>query len=424
MNIDNYFILTSKDKIQYFLNLKSIQDRQAFFATLPSDYKKEILNILPIDNLKSFVTLLPTEVQFEIYDSLIDSSRLSELYSVFSIDNQQDKYERDLIKYSLNERQKRLKDEDNQKISDIATLSGSIDMSRDSITSSKKNIKDDKYYLKIDKGLLKDTKRQLNKSQNIREMQLRRAAITASILSFVNVGFIRRHYVELDKSIKNTEMQIEQLTSNRNNLYLKMNNLKKDIAENEKSISEQRSSIAESKAAIKENLQEFRSNRIELKAISKTEKQILGRRLYRKRVSTNEYVMPVRRQMVEKIENNIGKKKDSPKLLNEVDTSRLGEIISSLGQSGVDVSTSTEGIDKNQSNVDLSNPNGVADKKKEAQIIDFFAAKERLENKAQEAAMAEGTGPTYKKGIVDYKLLLFIVLLLIGIILIVCGILI
>lgn len=288
------------DKLEFFEQLSN-EEKRNLYNQLVTTIRKDLLSNLPFQQLKKFISICSKDEKIEIYKNLSDI-QLKQIYKESS-----ELEKKEMIQVletrlnDLNNRVDEARSNINNSTSNIESLKQSIENSAMNISVNKQNIKQKEQELKANKVILK-------KLDKERKRNLKRALRSQKKLSspLNRIGIISKYrtkkYLDRIEQLEQTYKAINNQNMTNAQIYQDINNLKDKIEQEKNNIEQQEQKINQEQQNIKSNISRIERTEIQIKKLSKSEKKMLGRKLYHKVVAERNCVMTCKKTQTEKFE--------------------------------------------------------------------------------------------------------------------------
>lgn len=288
------------DKSDFFEQLSN-KEKINLYNLLGSDRREDLLSALSFDKLKEFISIYPKKDRMEIYKNLSDKV-LKQLYKEASDTEKQE------IIQTFESKQMNLHDRVEEARSNISNSTSNIEQSKQSIENSTMNIAINKENVKQKQQELKANRVILKKLDKERKRNLKKAIRAQKKLSspLNRIGIISKYrtqkYLDRVEQLQQTYQAIDTQKMTNTQIYQDINNLKEQIEKDKNNIAQQKQKIVQEQRNIKSNISKLERTEIQIKKLSKSEKKMLGRKLYHKVVSERNCVMICKKTQTEKFE--------------------------------------------------------------------------------------------------------------------------
>lgn len=290
--------LNTSDKVAYFQSLTE-QEKKLLYQSLATSNQKELLSILPLSYLKAFIAIYPKEEQQNLYKNLSDTQLIA-LYRSSSTIGKQEMIE------ILEQRQITLNERIEESRKNIQDATTKITEAHQSIETSTINIANNRLNLKEQHQNLKQNKVILKKLTNERKKQLKkviRAQSRASSSKLTNrIGIISKYrtkkYLEkIEQFQEKDQMVIEQRHKNAQ-ITSQINEIKQTITKEQDNIVNQQNHIKNAKHTLNYNISAIGRTEAKITSLSKSEKKLLGRKLYHQTIAKRDCIMVRKKKQI------------------------------------------------------------------------------------------------------------------------------
>lgn len=289
--LDNY------DKLTFFSNLSLKEQTDLFFQLTHAD-QKEMLSSLSINTIKNMIATAKNDSYKEYIYRQLTSNQLETLYKISSEEDQ-----KDMLNH-LDANQQLLTDRVAELNSDIKSSTAAIKKSTTAIQNSRVAIEKAKVAIKQNKQELKQTKITLKKLDKERSKRLKKVlkASKPSVLDRVGI-FSKYRTQKLMTRLEELQLTEKEIDKN----TLRDENLRASIIKNKEQIEQERQNIKKNQQTIVRNEQKINNRikrignlEIKIQSLDKTEKKILGKKLYNQRIATRDLVAVRKKKDVQK----------------------------------------------------------------------------------------------------------------------------
>ena len=279
----------ASDKIDFFFYLTT-EDKKQLYTELSSTEQSQLLASLPFQYLKNFIFSYPKQEQQNIYKRL-SQTQLQAIYNNLNSDEKKEMME------ALETRQIELANRLEESQTNIKNSTTSISASQQTITTAKENILGAKENLKTTKKELKQNKVILKKMEKERAKQLKKIMRSKKSLAKKSsrISIISKH--RTNKYLKRLE-ELDRINQNLNTQKATIEDIKTNIANYRETIEKSNQQIEQAKQKIQEEMHNINTNvsrmnrtEIQIKKLNKTEKNILGRKLYHQQVYQRDTIL-------------------------------------------------------------------------------------------------------------------------------------
>lgn len=278
--ISEYRAQIDSNKIQFFKEL-SKESKKELYDGLEKDEQAHLLFLLPFQYIKSFIFSLEKEEQKKIYAQL-NNNQLKAIYNSL---NESEKQE---MEFTLEDRQIDFIRNIDQSMININTAKNEMENAQNQIINSRVQQANARIEIQKQKQELKDIKVQFKqlKKERKRTLQKIKHASKPSILDKIGL-FSKRRMNKLMKVTNELEENNKKIDKLRNyNIVVNesIKNANEQIERERQNIIEAKEQILKSKYSIQENTKGIEEIKIEIKKLSQVEKNVLGKKLYRKKL--------------------------------------------------------------------------------------------------------------------------------------------
>lgn len=412
MNLrDEYEKIEDYLKTDYFARL-SPNDRKDLFKELTKEEQNDILENLPFQYLKSFISTYTEQEQRELYRRL-NEDQLKAIYTTMNKDEKQqmatvlDEVQNDLLK-RIEEKRENINQASNKMIA-----------STNQIKNSTINLANAKINLKTQNQELKQMQVVLKKLDKERERKLKKVLKASKPSIFDRISIISKYRTKklLNKveQLEMTNQQLDEMRTNKDQIIQNIKNTEEYIQKEKENIEKSKDRIAESKKEIHLSSKQMKDLTIQVKKVSKTEKRILGRKLYRQQVNMRESIM-IRRKPTQTNQQN--KENSHPNSTSDTKTAinNFIQTIAAQQQAGIEYANSPLQIDKIQAENLQEDPLSKIDQNQEivfeniCQMISEYQNAKKTHKTNEQDINNQYTRVKRSSGIVSLSLLLSIIL--------------
>ena len=294
----------SLDKINFFVNIRDNREKINLFNSLSDKEKKELIDRISIEELKKFIFSMDKIDRKKIYE-YFDRRKLKEYYNSLT-DNEKNELLADVDKRYLD-----LEEDKNKAMDNINRANNSIRTSSNDISKADIVISNKKLEIRNLKSNIKDNKVKLKKVAKEAKKKYKRMlrASRASVLD--KIGIISKYRTKKlqDRINEYMEVQKEVEVLGLRDVHLRdqMNKAYSDIEKEKEKKKQARSNIEKNSEVIRLNVQNIGEVNVKLINLSKNEKNILGRKLYGKRVDGRNRVMVTNKLKQKDKKENVNK---------------------------------------------------------------------------------------------------------------------
>lgn len=274
----------SVDKVEYFQTLSN-DDRKKLYNSLTSREQQELLSTLPFQYLKNFITSYNLEDQQNLYKRLSDS-QLKAIYRSSSKEEQQKMTQAlEARQIKLNETLDMAREAIKTSTSNIEKANQRIERSNINIAINKQNIKEKKQELKQNKVILK----KLTKERKKNLKRVMRAKNKTNPLRMSNkIGIISKYrtrkYLEKVENLQQIDDMIDAQKMTNEQIMMQIDKMNETIKKEQTNIEKAEKRIENEKHNIHSNIYRIERTETSIKKLSKSEKKLLGRKLYNQTV--------------------------------------------------------------------------------------------------------------------------------------------
>ena len=269
------------NKIQFFKELSN-EEKKELYDGLEKNEQEHLLFLLPFQYIKSFIFSLNKEEQKKIYAQL-NNNQLKAIY------NSLNEAEKEEMEFALEDRQVDFIRNMDQAMYNIHTARNEIENAQNQITNSSIQQVNDRIELQNQKQELKEIKVQFKQLEKERKRNLQKIKRASRSRTLDRIGFFSKRRMNKLMKITNELEEINQKFDSLRNQNIAVNenikNAKEKIERERQNIIEAKAQILKSKYSIQENTRVIEETKVEIKKLSQVEKNVLGKKLYRKKIN-------------------------------------------------------------------------------------------------------------------------------------------
>lgn len=287
----------NSNKTSFFRSLTN-EEKINLYNEMQSFEKDEFLNMIPSLYLKDFIFALDSFKQKEVLERL-NESQIKTIY------NNLDTSDQEKMASILEGKQIDLIDRLEQQKTNINQSTNAISNAENNLQQSAVNLVNTKVELQKQQQELKQNKIKFKKLEKERKKRLKKVLRVSKPNVLDRIGiYSKRRINKLKEATKNLEITNSNIDDLRNyNVQVEQNieNYKNEIEKEKQNIKDAKSQIIQSKQVIHENTKAMKTTQKSIKKLSKEEKRILGRKLYKKKVSERDAIVTRKKKPINNI---------------------------------------------------------------------------------------------------------------------------